>query len=144
MTVAMIDWLRRAMARGEPGLPATPAGLWAFWPYDRFPYLLSGEVVEQLPDGRVKVKGYTGMVFTPVYMASGAAGERMSREVRRVSAAYRIHEECARNGAGTAAYRHLELAGLPPGALGKLKRTGWQGSAYEELFEQQIKQERVV
>lgn len=118
--------------------------LWAFWSYDRFPYMLSGKVVEQLGDGRVKVEGYTGMIFKPLYMASGEAGARMNLEVRRVAAAYRIHQECARNGAGTAAFKHLELAGFPVGILGKLKRMGWQGSAYEELFDQQIRQERAI
>lgn len=138
------DWFHRMKGRGEPGIAEAPPGLWAFWPYDRFPYLLAGEVLEQLPDGRVKVKGYSGMIFTPVYMASGRAGEKMALEVRRVSAAYRIHEECARNGAGNAAHRHLKAAGLPDGALGKLRQTGWQGSAYEELFAQQLGQERAL
>lgn len=138
---AMADWLRRAMGRGEPGVVG-PLALWAFWPYDRFPYLLSGKVTEQLEDGRVKVEGYTGMLFKPVFLSSGAAGEKLSREVRRVAEAYRIHEECARNGAGNAAHEHLLAAGLPPGALMKMKQTGWQGSAYEELFKRQLAGER--
>lgn len=135
-----MKWLRDAMSRGEPGVVG-PLALWAFWPYDQFPFLLSGEVVEQLEDGRVKVKGYTGMVFRPVYLASGAAGKRLDLELRRVRAAWAIHEECARNGAGNAAFAHLEAAGLPASALGKLKRTGWQGQAYEDLFRRQLAQE---
>lgn len=137
----MLRWMRGAMARGEPGV-LEPLALWAFWPYDRFPYLLSGRVVEQLDDGRVKVEGYTGMVFRPAFLSSGAAGERLHREVRRVAAAWRIHEECARNGAGQAAHDHLLKAGLPAGALGKLVRTGWQGEAYQDLFRRQLEQER--
>lgn len=120
----------------------TPPKLWAFWPYDRFPYILAGEVLEQMPDGRVKVKGYSGMIFAPVYIASGRAGENMARELRRVSEAYRIHEECARNGAGNAAFAHLEAAGLPACALGKLKRTGWQGQAYEDLFRRKLEERK--
>lgn len=135
----MLKWLKGAMARGEPGR-LEPLKLWAFWRYDRFPYVLSGVVEEQLEDGRVKVRGYTGMVFRPLYLASGAAGERLDREVRRVSAAYRIHEECARNGAGEVAAEMLEAAGLPVDGL-PLRRTGWQGSAYQDLFRKQVKQE---
>lgn len=137
----MIRWLRDAMSRGEPGVLG-PLALWAFWPYDRFLYLLSGRVSEQLEDGRVKVEGYTGMLFKPVYLASGAAGERLHREVGRVSAAYRIHEECARNGAGQVAAEVLGKAGLPPGALTKLVQTGWQGEAYQDLFRRQLREER--
>lgn len=62
-----------------------PPGLWAFCPLDQFPFLLSGEVLEQLADGRVRVKGYAGMVFWPVYLASGAAGKRLDRELRQLA-----------------------------------------------------------
>lgn len=137
----VVDWLRRAMGKGEPGVVG-PLALWAFWPYDRFPYLLSGKVTEQLDDGRVKVEGYTGMLFRPVFLSSGAAGEKLATEVRRVAEAYRTHEECARNGAGKVAREHLERAGLPAGALGKLERTGWQGEAYQELFRRVLAGER--
>lgn len=137
----MLAWLREAMGKGEPGVVG-PLALWAFWPYDRFPYLLSGKVTEQLEDGRVKVEGYTGMLFKPVFLSSGAAGEKLSREVRRVAEAYRTHEECARNGAGKVAREHLERAGLPAGVLGKLERTGFQGEAYQELFRRVLAGER--
>ncbi len=36
----MMKWLRDAMGRGEPGVVEAPPGLWAFWPYDQFPFLL--------------------------------------------------------------------------------------------------------
>lgn len=134
-------WVKPMFRGRRPEGTIKPLALWAFWPYDRFPYLLSGRVLEQTDEGKVKVEGYNGMVFRPVFLASGASGERLHNEVRRVAAAYRIHEECARNGAGNAAHEHLLKAGLPPGALMKLKQTGWQGSAYEELFRAQIKQE---
>ncbi len=126
----------------ERAEPVGPLKLWAFWPYDQFPFLLSGKVSEQLEDGRVKVEGYTGMVFRPVYLASGGAGERLDRELRRVREAYRIHEECARNGAGQVAQEHLVNAGLPREVLGKLVRTGWQGEAYQDLFRRQLREER--
>lgn len=134
----MRNLFRRMRAVAEP---VAPLALWAFWPYDQFPFLLSGKVVEQLDDGRVKVEGYTGMVFRPVYLASGGAGERLHRELRRVRAAYQIHEECARNGAGVVAHEHLARAGLPKEVLGKLVRTGWQGEAYQDLFRRQVAQE---
>lgn len=35
----MLKWLRDAMNRGGPGV----VGPLALWPYDQFPYLLSGE-----------------------------------------------------------------------------------------------------
>ena len=75
----MMKWLRDALGRRGP------LKVWAFCPLDQFPFLLSGELVEQLDDGRVRVKGYTGMVFWPVYLASGAAGKRLDRELRQLA-----------------------------------------------------------
>lgn len=73
------DWFHRM--KGRRG----PLKVWAFCPLDQFPFLLSGELVEQLDDGRVRVKGYAGMVFWPVYLASGAAGKRLDRELRQLA-----------------------------------------------------------
>lgn len=35
-----------------------------FWNYDRYPYMLGGELTETFPDGSFKVKGYETMTFS--------------------------------------------------------------------------------
>lgn len=35
-----------------------------FWNYDRYPYMLGGELTEAFPDGSFKVKGYETMTFS--------------------------------------------------------------------------------
>lgn len=118
-----------------------PVKTYAFWKYDRFPYFLSGVVIEQHDDGHVSVEGYRGYRFKPFYLATGKHGEELSTLGRRIQNAYRIHEECARNAAGTVAEQLLSEAGLPTAGL-QLKRTGWQGGGYEEIFRKQMEQER--
>jgi len=114
--------------------------LWAFWKYDAYPFFLSEIVLEQDDKGRVKVQGYSGW-FRPFYLARGKHGEEIHKLGKRLRAAYRIHQECARNAAGNVAAMVLRDAGLPITTLG-LERTGWQGEAYRELFEEQLKQEQ--
>jgi hypothetical protein len=114
--------------------------LWAFWKHGVYPYFLSGRVVEQDERGRVKVDGYSSW-FNPFYIVLGARGEDIHKLGKRLRSAYKIHEECARNAAGTVGERLLREAGLPVAGL-HLSRTGWQGEAYRNLFEKQLKLEK--
>lgn len=116
---------------------------WAFWPYDSYPYLLSGEVGSFENEGKVTVKGYSGMVFKPVYLTQGDYGLKLHLLVRKLRAAYSIHHESAVNAAQTVGRAMLLEAGMPEGAVMK-ENTGWQGAAYQQLFRQQLGMERDV
>lgn len=52
---------------------------YAFWEYDHYPFVLSGEVVGR-PDaeGRVEVNGYGGLRFKTLRVIDGDEGRRMS------------------------------------------------------------------
>ncbi len=121
--------------------PEEPAEFWAFWSYDRFPYVLSGKVSTFLPDGRVKVLAYTGMTFTPLYLARGDHGARLHRKLHRLRAAWQVHEEFSRNAARVVAAEALADDYFPP--IPALSGgTGWIGDAYVELFRRQLEQEK--
>jgi hypothetical protein len=62
--------------------------LYAFWRYDRFPYLLGSEVDKVLDSGAVKVKGYGGACFKPVKILPLDAGKEMHEELERLERAY--------------------------------------------------------
>lgn len=113
---------------------------WAFWRHDRFPFVLSGEVEELLPQGEVRVKGYRGYKFKYFYLAEGEHGRQLNTLVRQIKHVYGIQEECARSAAGRVAHELLEGAGLPVDSL-PLLRMGWQGEAYADLFRQLMKRE---
>lgn len=144
MTFSFADAVVRFHERMRPHLKplaAPPPANWAFWKYDQFPYFLSAKVRVQHPEGQVEVEGYSGMRFRPFYMATGQHGEDLHKLGKRLSAAYRIHQECARNAAGNYADELLTAAGLPTSGLG-LRRTGWQGDAYKDIFKRQMEQEQ--
>jgi hypothetical protein len=53
----------------------TPAGLYAFWPYDQFPFLCSGPVTHMASDGRVYTENFgRGFAFQPVKLLPIDAG----------------------------------------------------------------------
>lgn len=51
--------------------------LYAFWHYD-YVTVLHGEVLDFTPEGRVKVKGYDGMAFTPLRILPLAEGKKVA------------------------------------------------------------------
>lgn len=63
--------------------------LFAFWEYDLYPYLLGAEIVEMLDSGRVKAKGYDGMIFTPVLIVPVATGRKIREKLQRLKDRYR-------------------------------------------------------
>lgn len=55
--------------------------LFAFWRYDRFPFVLGGEVIEMYDDGHVTAKGYTGMMFRPIKILPLEAGKTLKKKL---------------------------------------------------------------
>jgi len=54
----------------------------AFWKYDKYPFLLSSEVVEFLSDGNVKTKQYKGMVMVPTHILVKPLGDKYASALR--------------------------------------------------------------
>ena len=54
----------------------------AFWKYDIFPYVLSGEIEKELEDGLVRVVGYTGMVFQPFLILPAKSGKELQKKLQ--------------------------------------------------------------
>lgn len=63
---------------------------YAFWKYDSAPYLLGGEIEEFKSDGRVKIKGFTGMLFHPVKIVPLATGIKLKKLLDIAEANYSI------------------------------------------------------
>lgn len=59
--------------------PLTPeVGLYAFWRYDLFPYLLGGSISKVHKDGRVEIMSYgPGYTFKPLFVLPGDLGARL-------------------------------------------------------------------
>lgn len=51
----------------------------AFWSYEKFPYLLHANVIEEAPEGRVKVEGYGSMQVKPKYLLPRAHGAKVAQ-----------------------------------------------------------------
>lgn len=64
--------------------------LYAIWRYDLFPYYLGGEVAQVLDSGRIKAKGYGGMIFAPVKLLPAPAGRAL---MERLNALDREHSK---------------------------------------------------
>lgn len=56
--------------------------LYAFWRYDRFPYVLGGEIVRWREDGAVETKGFgPGQWFHPIKILPVEAGKKLRAEL---------------------------------------------------------------
>jgi hypothetical protein len=67
---------------------------YAFWEYDQFPFVLSGEIIgREDSEGRVRVKGYDGMRFTPLRVISGAKGKIASDNLERLKGLYQSERD---------------------------------------------------
>ena len=69
--------------------PQKVSDLFAFWPYDTFPFMLGARVVEMREDGRVVAEGYTGLVFTPFKLMPREAGEKLWKQVETMRVDHR-------------------------------------------------------
>lgn len=61
----------------------------AFWRYDQFPFVLSGEVVKMNDEGKVTTKEYgIGFWFNPIKILPLAAGKKLSEALRKLTRDY--------------------------------------------------------
>ena len=63
-------------------------GLFAFWKYDQFPYLLGGNVEKVFENGLVKIKEYNS-TFRPVLILPKENGEMLKAKLEDLRAEYR-------------------------------------------------------
>ena len=62
--------------------------LYAFWPYDLFPYFLGGRVTKFFGQ-QVEVEGYgKGYLFTPVKIIEGKDGKHVLEELEKLKQQY--------------------------------------------------------
>lgn len=66
---------------------------YAFWKYDVAPFMLGGEVDEFLSDGRVRVNGYTGYIFTPILVVPEDKGIEIKEKLKEAEEIYRRKTE---------------------------------------------------
>jgi hypothetical protein len=121
---------------GDPAPAPVRDDLWAVWPYDTFPFYLCGEIDRFTEDGRVHVKGYSGMVFRPVTILHGQQGEDFRAYLNAARTVYRDMGECLRNACGDRLIEACAAANVPPprGAW----RPGFRGYGMGEAFERGI------
>lgn len=102
---------------GDPASAPAPVpardDLWAVWRYDQFPYYLCAQVEKFTPDGRVYVKGYTGMVFRPVTILPGKKGEDFRRYLTAARTVYREMQECFENAVRDQLIKDCEAVDVP-------------------------------
>lgn len=77
---------RLSMVEDELRERALPGGLWAFWRYDLFPYLLGGRVTKSYASGTVKVEGYGDHTFRPKMLLLGKEGEELCDKLKALTA----------------------------------------------------------
>lgn len=71
----------------------TITGLFAFWKYSSFPFVLGGTVVEMRPDGAVRTKEYGHMWFVPIKIMPVVAGKKLLAQLEKV----RVDEHAAQS-----------------------------------------------
>ncbi len=74
--------------------------LYAFWRYDRPPYLLCGEVVEIKEDGSIRVKGYGSACFTKesvVKIVPIEKGIKLEKKLKKAMYKYKVAVSTAEN-----------------------------------------------
>lgn len=81
---------------------------YAFWKYDLFPYLLSGEVGELFEGGIVKPTNYSGHRFHYTAIINGDAGKQLGKDLERLREEHR--QATAKLNADFKARRNVLLA----------------------------------
>jgi len=86
--------IREARIAREHAPPSAPSkeidaealgGLWAFWGYDSYPYLIGGKVVKGYASGVVKVEGYGDHTFKPKMLILGKDGEALRDKLKALT-----------------------------------------------------------
>lgn len=65
-----------------------PTRLTAFWRYDRFPFVLSGTVIDVDKNGFVKTKEYDTMRFRAISALPGEIGVATAEKLKKLGAEY--------------------------------------------------------
>lgn len=55
----------------------SPLGLFAFWSYDRFPYVLGGPIEKMIEGGYIKATNYGSSCFNPIKILLESEGEEL-------------------------------------------------------------------
>jgi hypothetical protein len=61
-------------------------GLFAFWKYSSFPFVLGGTVVEMRPNGDVRTKEYVYMWFMPIKIVPVEVGKKLLAQLEKLRA----------------------------------------------------------
>ena len=62
--------------------------LMGFWECTASPYFLGGPIESFNDDGKIKVQGFPGFVFSPVIVVPYERGEKILADLRSIEAAY--------------------------------------------------------
>lgn len=68
-------------------------GLFAFWTYDTFPYVLGGPVMSMNDSGRIQAETYGGSVFVPLKILPRAVGEAILTKIEALRREQHAAEE---------------------------------------------------
>lgn len=97
------DWaaLQLEMSKPKPVAPSLEDGpVYAFWQYDQYPYMLSGQITsydDRYDNVWVKVRGYGNSRFTPLKLIAGDRGEAFHNLREKLCADYRQAQTDVRN-----------------------------------------------
>ena len=56
----------------------------AFWEYDKFPFLLCGEITKIYDNGYVKTREFGGMIFNPVFFMEKEKGYELKNKLNEL------------------------------------------------------------
>ena len=68
------------------------SGLFAFWRYDLFPYVLGGAVMAMDAAGRIQAESYAGSAFHPIKIMPRDAGFALQNKIETLRQEYRVAE----------------------------------------------------
>jgi len=89
-----------------------PVGtLFAFWPYDQYPYFCCGEVTRIRDDGLAAIKEFGNALFKPVLILPLSAGKQLKAKLQFLEHTYREETANLRKTADERLLNHVpELA----------------------------------
>ena len=67
--------------------------LYAFWRYDRYPFVLGGPIMKIGDGGEVYPEGYEGCRFKPIKILPLDAGVRLHQQIRALADRYNVELE---------------------------------------------------
>jgi len=95
----------------QTGAKDTIGPLFAFWPYDQYPYFCCGEVTRIRDDGLAAIKEFGNALFKPVLILPLSAGRQLKEKLQFLELTYREETVCLRKTADERLLNHVpELA----------------------------------